>query len=72
MDCIKNIEEICGELGEDLNSIKCLEIKKHLDECPTCCAYVDTLNKTVEIYKVLPDKDVPDSVHKKLWKVLKL
>jgi len=72
MDCIKSIEDICSELGEDLDSVKCLEIKKHLDECPTCCAYVDTLNKTVEIYKVLPDKDVPDSVHQKLWKVLKL
>lgn len=72
MDCIKRIEDICGALGEDLDSAKCLEIKKHLDECPTCCAYVDTIKKTVEIYKILPDKEVPGSVHRKLWKVLKL
>ena len=72
MDCIKNIEEICSQLGEDLDSEKCKEIKAHLNDCPDCCAYVDTITKTVKIYKDLPDKEVPDEVHKRLWKVLKL
>ena len=72
MECIKKLEEICDRLGEDLDSEKCREIKKHLEDCPNCCAYIDTLKKTVELYKILPEKDVPDDVHTRLWKKLQL
>ncbi|MFC1554894.1 anti-sigma factor family protein [candidate division KSB1 bacterium] len=72
MECVKKIEEICNKLGEDLDSEKCRELKKHLEHCPKCCAYVDTLKKTVEIYKILPSEEVPEDIHKNLLKVLKL
>jgi len=72
MDCKKKIEEICDQLGEDLDSDKCNEIKKHLEDCPTCCAYVNTVKKTVELYKILPSEQVPGNVHKRLIKILKL
>ncbi len=63
----KKIEEICDQLSEYLDSDKCKEIKKHLEDCPTCCAYVDTIRKTVELYK-----ELPEDVQERLMKVLKL
>ncbi len=72
MDCKRKIEEICDQLGENLDSEKCNEIKKHLEDCPPCCAYVNTVKKTVELYKILPNEQVPGNVHARLMKVLKL
>ncbi len=68
----KKIEEICDQLSEYLDSDKCKEIKKHLEDCPTCCAYVDTIRKTIELYKELPEDYVPEDVQERLMKVLKL
>ena len=68
----KKIEEICDQFSEYLDSDKCKEIKKHLEDCPTCCAYVDTIRKTVELYKELPEDCVPEDVQERLMKVLKL
>jgi len=75
MKCITVLEQICDELGENLDSLKCLEIKKHLEECPDCCAHVDSLRKTVYLYRyVMKDSecDVPEDVDNRLWKVLNL
>jgi len=73
MECLTNLKQICDRLGENLNSPTCQELKAHLAECTKCCAYVDSIKKTVYLYQCLNDEqDVPDSVDKRLWKVLNL
>ncbi len=73
MECTRTIEQICLELGEDIDSPLCQEIRKHLDDCPECCANVDSIKKTVFIYrKVITNKNVPEDVDTRLWKVLNL
>lgn len=72
MNCLKTLEQICAELGEDINSPICKEIQEHLDECPKCCAEVDSIRKTVKLYQCLYDNDVPNEVDQRLWKVLNL
>lgn len=73
MECIRTIEQICADLGADIDSPLCQEIKKHLDECPDCCANVDSIKKTVYIYRrVMKNKNVPEDVDTRLWKVLNL
>lgn len=75
MKCTKILEKICDELGENLDSPKCAEVKKHLAECPECCAHVDSLRKTVFLYRCAMkdcDCDVPEEVDNRLWKVLNL
>ena len=67
--CLKNIEQICEALGEELDSESCLEIKQHLEKCPHCCAYVDSIKKTIYLYQNLVDEDVPQNVDEKLWKI---
>jgi predicted anti-sigma-YlaC factor YlaD len=51
MNCKKTYKYICENLDEDLNSHTCLEIKEHLKDCPNCVAYLDTLKKTVLLYR---------------------
>lgn len=68
--CMQTIEQICDvlefQLGHEAGKEACKEVMEHLKNCPTCCAEVDTLRKTVKIFSQIPQKEVPKDVHKRL------
>ncbi len=72
MPCPEILERICTELKENIDSPICQDLKKHLDDCPDCRAYVDSLKKTVYLYRQLPDEALPEDVQNRLFRVLKL
>ncbi len=59
---------IDGELDESI----CQEIEKHLAGCDRCKIVIDTLKKTVILYREAPEETVPPAVHTRLVKVLEL
>jgi RNA polymerase sigma-70 factor (ECF subfamily) len=61
-------EYVDGELDETL----CAEIENHMAGCPDCRAVVNTLEKTIELYRTAGHVDVPSDVEERLYKVLKL
>jgi hypothetical protein len=69
INCKEVMNHICDNLGEDLNSPKCLEIKAHLDECDSCSKYFKSVDKTVEFYKMY-NVEVNDDMHKRLMEFL--
>jgi hypothetical protein len=50
----------------------CRRVEEHLKECPECRMYVDTLKKTVVLYRSLGDEKVPGPVQKRLFKTIRL
>lgn len=62
---------ICENLGEELESQKCVEIKKHLSECSDCQHYFSSVEKTIEFYKKY-DTEVSDDCHQRLMEKLGL
>ncbi len=61
-------EFVDGELDDSL----CEEIRKHMESCDNCRVMVDTLRKTVILYREAPPETVPPDVHDRLVKVLDL
>jgi len=60
---------IDGELGSAL----CSEIEQHLQGCEDCRIVVDSLRKTVYLYKVTADTPgMPTDVRERLYKRLDL
>lgn len=57
-----------GELEEAL----CAEIEQHMADCPDCRAVVNTIEKTIELYRTAGRVEVPQDVQSRLYKVLKL
>jgi anti-sigma factor RsiW len=58
-----------GELADDL----CVEIQRHLDDCPDCHLVVDTLRKTIYLYRSTAEPpDVPAEVRERLFHCLNL
>jgi anti-sigma factor RsiW len=61
-------EYIDGELDESL----CEEIDRHLSECGNCRVMVDTLRKTVILYREMGHEEVPEDAKARLYAVLNL
>ncbi len=70
MKCKSVYKHICENLDADINSPKCRAIKKHLAVCPDCSAYLDSLKKTILLYKHEPGPRLPLSAHRRLVKVI--
>jgi predicted anti-sigma-YlaC factor YlaD len=71
VNCKDVMHNVCESLGEDLNSDKCVAIKKHLEECPGCKSYFETIEITIDYYRKYNVK-MPDDAHEKLMKFLDL
>lgn len=72
MPCPDRIEQICTDLGVEIDSEVCQELRMHLEECPDCKAYVDSLRKTVYLYRQLPGVLPSEKASKSLFKRLDL
>ena len=72
MNCLNTLQQVCDQLSEDIDSPFCQEIQEHLENCPKCCAHVDSIKKVVYLYKNTKKSDVPHEVDDRLWKVLNL
>ena len=70
MKCKEAYAHICDNLDADLNSPKCIEIRKHLESCPDCSAFLDSVKKTVFLYRSTPSPELPDSIHQRLLKTI--
>lgn len=70
MNCRSVYRYICEHLDADINSPKCRSIKKHLDGCTDCAAYLDSLKKTILLYKHAPVPPLSRTTHKRLVQVI--
>ncbi len=50
----------------------CRAIEAHLADCDDCRVVVDTLKQTITLYRAAPREAVPQDVHARLVRVLKL
>lgn len=50
----------------------CRAIEAHLSNCPDCKIHVDTLKKTIVLYRTAPPEVVSGEVHQRLVRVLNL
>ncbi len=69
----KHIKEICDLLGENFDDPSCQEVLDHLNNCPTCKVYYDTVKKTVFLCKEADcPEELPAEAEERLMKILDL
>ena len=69
--CKEVMHHICDNLGEDLDSPKCIAIKEHLENCSNCKSYFDSVDSTIKFYKNY-NVELNDDSHNKLMDYLGL
>jgi hypothetical protein len=66
-------KQICDFMGEDLDAPVCKEVAEHLEKCPNCKVYLDTVKKTVTICQGTEKKEeMPEDIKNRLFKVLNI
>ncbi len=65
-------DKLSAYLDGELESALCAEIEQHLKGCKNCQVVVDTLNKTITLYRDYGQEEVPPQAHERLTHVLHL
>jgi len=72
----ENCRHLLGKLSDYLDgqasAEMCAEIERHLADCTDCRVVVDTLRKTVLLYRNLPQPDLPPQARERLYAALDL
>jgi anti-sigma factor RsiW len=72
-NCPELIHELSDYIDELADPAICAEIERHLRDCPDCTIMVDTLRKTITLYRDNELKtSLPGDVRKRLYHVLDL
>ncbi len=69
--CKEVMHHICDNLGEDLDSPKCIAIKEHLENCSNCRNYFNSVDNTIKLYKMY-NAELSEDSHKNLMDKLGL
>lgn len=69
--------DLIHELSDYLDGLAdpkiCAEIERHLQDCPDCKVMVDTLEKTITLYREQEETTtMPEDVRERLYRVLDL
>ena len=70
--CRNLLSQLSDYIDGDLEETLCAEIEQHMADCPDCRAVVNTLEKTIELYRSTERAEVPIDVQSRLYKALKL
>jgi predicted anti-sigma-YlaC factor YlaD len=69
--CKDVMVHICDNLGEGLDSEKCVSIKAHMESCDNCKHYFNSVETTIEFYKKY-NVELPEEAHNRLLDILGL
>ncbi len=72
MECREMLGALSDYIDDELEERLCAKIEAHLRDCPDCQVMVDTLNKTIVLYRTRGQSDLPHDVHTRLYAVLNL
>ena len=70
--CKDLLKSVCDSLDADPNSKRCADLAKHMEKCPDCKAYYESLVKTIELYRNYPEEKLPSEREKMIMRRLGL
>ena len=66
--CQDLISALSDYIDGELNGELCIELEHHLEHCHNCQVVVNTLKKTIELYRKTSDEDqLSDPARKELY-----
>ncbi|GAB4256412.1 MAG: hypothetical protein Kow0092_02400 [Deferrisomatales bacterium] len=72
LSCKEILENLSAYIDAELDPSLCDEIEAHMRDCNPCVAFLNTLKKTVVLYKYCGgDEQVPEEVHIDLHRFLR-
>ena len=72
VECHEHLDCLSDYIDGELDPTLCAEIERHMAACGDCRIVVDTLRKTVSLYRNYGHEEVPEDAKERLYAVLKL
>jgi anti-sigma factor RsiW len=70
--CHELLSQLSDYIDGELEAALCTQLEAHLAECPDCRVMVDTMRKTIILYRSQAPAELPADVKGRLYQVLKL
>jgi anti-sigma factor RsiW len=70
--CRHLLDELSDYLDDEASAEMCAEIERHLTDCADCRVVVDTLRRTIQLYRALPSPVLSEAARERLYKSLDL
>ena len=70
--CHDLLRDLSAYLDGEAEQQLCAEIERHMHNCANCRAVVNTLDRTVTLYRDLPTPELPTELQTRLLRVLHL
>jgi anti-sigma factor (TIGR02949 family) len=72
LSCREILDHLSAYIDEELDVSLCEEIQRHMEGCNPCIAFLNTLKKTVVLYRSCAGQDpMPEEVHIDLHRFLR-
>ncbi len=71
-NCRDLLDGLSDFLDGEASAELCAEIQRHMAGCKKCRVVVDTLRKTVTLYRQMPQPELSGQARERLYKVLDL
>ncbi len=70
--CNELFAQLSDYIDGDLEAAVCAELEAHLAGCADCRVMVDTVRKTIYLYRTGAPHELPPDVQERLYRVLRL
>jgi anti-sigma factor RsiW len=70
--CKQFLQELNDYLDPNVDATLKANLEAHVNKCPNCFVIVDTTLKTLQVYKGMEAKTIPEDVEARLWKAIEL
>jgi anti-sigma factor RsiW len=71
MECKEMLKELSEYIDGELDPSLCAELECHMKDCHPCLIFINTLKKTLSLYKYAASEPLPKEVHLRLHDFLK-
>ena len=65
--CKQFLQELNDYLDPNVDAAIKANLEAHVNKCPNCFVIVDTTLKTLQVYKGMEAKTIPEDVEARLW-----
>jgi Putative zinc-finger len=68
--CKQFLQELNDYLDPNVDAAIKANLEAHVNKCPNCFVIGDTTLKTLQVYKGMEQKAIPEDVEARLWKAI--
>lgn len=69
--CREMFARLSEYLDGELDAEVCSGIDDHMEDCPPCQAFLESLRRTVDLSRELPDRELPEEMVRELVEAYK-